>query len=91
MCGSKRPGRGCTSAKCVNDDEDEAPQTIVDDDADESLSEPCSLRPYGSSEDSPPATDDGRLADEKLTEDIAQSCLSRNPSSSRRRTSLDES
>ena len=55
MCGSKRPGRGCTSARCINDDADEAPQ--------KSSSESCSLRPIGSSEDSPPVTDDGRLAD----------------------------
>ena len=32
MCGSKRPGRGCTSARCVNGDEDEELQTITHDD-----------------------------------------------------------
>ena len=65
VCGSKRLGRGCTSARCINDDVDGAPQ--------KSSSEPCTLRPIGSSEDAPPATDDGRLAEEKLTEDLAQS------------------
>ena len=43
VCGSKRPGRGCTSTRCIHDDVDEAPQ--------KSSSEPCGLRPIGSSED----------------------------------------
>jgi hypothetical protein len=90
MCGSKQPGRGCTSARCVNGDEEEAPPAIAyndddyDSDSDESHSEPC-YPPFGSSEDSPPATDDGRLADEKTTEECAKTCLSRNPVSSKRK------